>query len=320
MSMAWVGAGHFTGAGTSDTMTAGGRIGTGTAGFHHGEILQGACVHSGSLTPCLVTMPARGIGSTARYSPFPRHALQVRPRWKAKAQRAARLTLEHLGEAASGLLEVEGALQTGIGLGSSTCDVVAAIRAVGAAFDVRLDAQRIAGIAIEAERAADPIMFDNEMVLFAQRRGKMLESYGGWVPPFTVLSLDTDPAGRGVETLSLPPPQYSARELAKLVELIDSLRAAFRWRDAAAVARVATASAQLNQRVLPMRGFADIRGIAERHEALGVQISHSGTLAGILFDDRTPPEGDVIARARADLQSAGLRPLGQFTTGEGERS
>ncbi|SRR5579883_741571 len=64
MSMARVGAGHFTGAGANDTMTAGARIGTGTAGFHHGEILQRACVHSGSLTPCLVTMPARGIGST----------------------------------------------------------------------------------------------------------------------------------------------------------------------------------------------------------------------------------------------------------------
>jgi uncharacterized protein involved in propanediol utilization len=318
--MARLGAGHFTDARAEDTMTVRGRVGTGTAWHHHGEILQGACVHSGSLTPCLITLPVKGIGSAARYSPMPRHALQVRPGWKAKAKRAARLTLDHVGEAASGLLEIEGSLRPGIGLGSSTCDVVAAIRAVCAAFDVRLDAHRVADIAVQAECAADPIMFGDEIVLFAQRQGRVLESLGGWMPPFTVLSVDTDAAGRGVETLSLSPPQYTEAELATLDELIDSVRDAFRRRDVETVARVATASAELNQRFLPLRGFTAIKALAERHQALGVQISHSGTLVGLLFDGRASPDGDAVARARADLKSLGFRPLGQFATGEGGRS
>ncbi|HET9106211.1 MAG TPA: hypothetical protein VFN79_03370, partial [Steroidobacteraceae bacterium] len=86
------------------------------------------------------------------------------------------------------------------------------------------------------------------------------------------------------------------------------------------VARVATASAELNQRFLPLRGFTAIKALAERHQALGVQISHSGTLVGLLFDGRASPDGDAVACARADLKSLGFRPLGQFATGEGGRS
>jgi len=158
-------------------------------------------------------------------------------------------------------------------------------------------------------------MFDGEVVLFAQRQGEVLESFGEWIPSFTVLSLDLDPARGGIETLSLPLPQYTRAELALLESLIDSLREALRRRDAAAVARVASASATLNQRYLPMSRFAELWALAERHGALGVQISHSGTLAGILFDPRDTLDNEVVARASADLPALGLRPLGLLVTG-----
>lgn len=302
-------------------MTTSQQVGTGIAGHHHGEILQGVCTHAGSLVPCLITMPARGIGSRARYTRIPEQHLQVRPTWKAKAEQAARLTLEFLRKPSTGLLEIECSLTTGIGLGSSTSDVVAAIRAVGAAYDVRLDAGRVARIAVEAEQAADPIMFENEVVLFAQRGAKILESFGSWVPYFVVLSVNMDPALGGVETLSLPLPQYTDAELVTLESLIDSAREAFRSRDAGAIARVATASAELNQRFAPMRRFREICALAERHHALGVQISHAGTVAGILFDaEHTSLDNEVLARARAELHSAGVRPLGLFTTGAGNHT
>ena len=89
-------------------------------------------------------------------------------------------------------MEIECSVATGVGLGSSTCDVVAAIRAVCGAYGVELDAGRVAGLAIEAEGAVDPIMFDGEMVLFAQRQGRVLESFGAWAPRYAVLSIDTD--------------------------------------------------------------------------------------------------------------------------------
>jgi uncharacterized protein involved in propanediol utilization len=238
------------------------------------------------------------------------------PAWKGKAGRAARLTLAHIGERLDGRLEIECSVATGIGLGSSTCDVVAAIRAVSSAHGVQLDATRVAQIAIAAEGAADPIMFENEVVLFAQRRGQVLESLGAWTPQYTVLSIDTHPGTAGIDTLSLPLPDYSQAELATLESLIARVRAAFRQRDSATIAAVALQSAELNQRFVPLRRFREICTFAQAHRALGVQISHSGTVAGILFDPQSvAPEGELAAQFAQELRSLGVRTLGHFTTG-----
>jgi uncharacterized protein involved in propanediol utilization len=291
-------------------------LGVGTAGHHHGEILQGALRRTRELIPCLITMPARGVGSTARYFRAPGQPWEVVPAWKGKAERAARLTLAHIGEGLGGRLEIECSVATGIGLGSSTCDVVAAIRAVSSAHGVQLDAAQVARFAIEAEGAADPIMFEDEVVLFAQRRGQVMESFGAWIPQYTVLSIDTDPGTVGIDTLSLPLPDYSNAELARLEGMIDGVRDAFRRRDSAAIAAIASQSAELNQRFVALRKFREICTFAEAHRALGVQISHSGTVAGILFDPQSvAPEGELAAQFAEELRSLGVRTLGQFTTG-----
>jgi uncharacterized protein involved in propanediol utilization len=258
-------------------------------------------------------MPVNGIGSTVRYTSTPRQPLQVRPAWKAKALMAAGLTLKELNEPCEGILEVESALTPGRGLGSSTSDVVATIRAVCATFGVRPDAQFIARLAICAEGAADPLMFDDQMMLFAQRRGEVLEFFEPWMPSFRVLSCDMDPAGGGVDTLSLPPPVYTTAELEQLEALIDSARQAFRTHDAAAIAQIASSSAQLNQRFLPMPPFESIRDVSARHGALGVQISHSGTIAGVLFDSGVDTER--VRCAGAELRALGVKILGQFLSG-----
>jgi uncharacterized protein involved in propanediol utilization len=295
-------------------MTKSLRAGTGTARHHHGEILQGAYPRAGTLIPCLITMPGRGCGSTVRYA-MTQEPLRVLPAWKVKAAEAARLALGHLDRAPLGVLDIDCSVETGIGLGSSTSDVVAAIRAVCAACGVRLAPERVARIAVAAEGAADPIMFEDEVVVFAQRHGEVLESFGGSMPALTVLSLDMDPGRGGIETLSLPFPNYTPAELSVLENLLGAAREAFRVRDAAAIARIATASAKLNQRFVPLRSFDGICALAESHDALGVQISHSGTVAGILFDpERVPLHSDVLVRACADAQALGARPLGRFMT------
>jgi uncharacterized protein involved in propanediol utilization len=253
-------------------------------------------------------------------------AVDVVPAWKKKAARAAGLALAAIGAPTVGRLEIESSVATGVGLGSSTCDVVAAIRAVCNAHGVELDAAQVARLAIEAEGAADPIMFDGEMVLFAQRQGRVLESFGAWTPPYAVLSIDTDPGGRGIDTLGLPVPQYTDADLAGFENMIGRARAAFRQRDAATLAAIATESATLNQRFVPLRHFREILGLAEEFHALGVQISHSGTVAGILFEARRvrsngglshdASAGESLAdEIAARVRSLGLVPRGLFTSG-----
>jgi uncharacterized protein involved in propanediol utilization len=303
----------------------GARAGVGVAAHHHGEIFQGALWCSGESVPCLITMPVRGVGSTARYRSMAfgstafGHALEVVPGWKKKSWRAAELALASIGAPVVGRLEVECSVTTGVGLGSSTCDVVAAIRAVCDAHGAELDAEQVARLAIQAEGAVDPIMFGDEVVLFAQRQGRVLESFGSWVPRYTVLSIDTDAGGAGIDTLGLPLPNYTDAELATFEGLVDRARDGFRRRDPRAIAGVATQSAALNQRFLPMRGFREIGELAGECGALGVQISHSGTVAGVLFDARTVRGDDgAVVQAATRVRELGMQPLGVFRIGDSD--
>ena len=321
-------------------------VGVGTAGHHHGEILQGGLRIGGEVVACLVTMPVGAVGSRVRYVVSDAGAgagskasgadagqkadgvvlasehvmapgLDVVPEWKNKAGRAAELALAAIGAPVGGRLEIECSVATGVGLGSSTCDVVAAIRAVCGAHGVELDAGRVAGLAIEAEGAVDPIMFDGEMVLFAQRHGRVLESFGSWTPRYAVLSIDTDLGGAGIDTLSLRTPQYTDADLAAFENMIGRARQAFRRRDSVTLAAIATESATLNQRFVPMRKFWEIRDVAASYDAFGVQISHSGTVAGILFDARSIGGSDdaLVEDVTARVRSLGVRPRGLFMTG-----
>ncbi len=294
------------------------RPGIGFAGRHHGEILQGAwrapSVHGPTEpVPCLVTMPVPEHGSRVQFVRGPGAALEVEPLWKVKAVRAARLTLDFLGERRSGgRLTVDCPVPPGLGLGSSTSDVVATIRAVCDAHGAPIEPRQLARLAVETERAIDPIMFD-EGVLFAPRQGRVLEHWQGALPEFFVVSVDTDPQRGGIDTLSLAVPRYTAAELAEYDELICRARRAFRARDAQAMAGVATRSAELNQRYLPMRGFADLLALAHHAGCLGLQISHSGTVAGFLFDSAA--RDAVQDRLRPALRALGMRCLGAFRAG-----
>jgi uncharacterized protein involved in propanediol utilization len=137
------------------------------------------------------------------------------------------------------------------------------------------------------------------------------------VPRYTLLSIDTDEGNGGVDTLSLPLPAYSDEELGAFEDMIGRARVAFTRRDLAAIAAVATESAMLNQRFLPLRQFRGIRALADEYRALGVQISHSGTVSGVLFDHarQLASDADLSAQLMARVRSLGLRPLGFFTTG-----
>jgi uncharacterized protein involved in propanediol utilization len=99
--------------------------------------------------------------------------------------------------------------------------------------------------------------------------------------------------------------------------MIGRARGAFQRRDSVTLAAIATESATLNQRFVPMRKFWEIRDLAASYHALGVQISHSGTVAGILFDARSIGGSDdaLVRDVTAGVRSLGVRPRGLFISG-----
>jgi uncharacterized protein involved in propanediol utilization len=149
-------------------------------------------------------------------------------------------------------------------------------------------------------------------VLFAQRRGSLLQDLGGPLPPVRVLGFNTE-GGRGVETLALPPCCYSTWEAEAFQPILGLLQRAVERQDPALLGRVATASAVIMQRHRPKRCLPQFLRLARRAGALGVQVAHSGTVAGFLFD----PGADAarrVARAREGLARLGLRACWEFST------
>jgi uncharacterized protein involved in propanediol utilization len=126
-----------------------------------------------------------------------------------------------------------------------------------------------------------------------------------------VLGFNTE-VDRGVETLSLPPIPYSSWEVEAFRPILGTLRRAVERQDPALLGRVATASTVITQRHRPKRFMPQLLELAAEVRALGVQVAHSGTVAGFLFEPG--PGADArIERARAGLDRLGLRACWEFS-------
>ncbi|HEX7240792.1 MAG TPA: hypothetical protein VF263_11035, partial [Longimicrobiaceae bacterium] len=253
---------------------------------HHGEIVQGVFYSADdTLEHGLVTLPCPLFGTRARFHARPTGPLTVEPSDRSRARAAARMTLDALGYTGwGGALRIEGNVPLRWGCGSSTTDVLSTIFAVADAFDAVLPREWVARIAVAAESASDSLMYGPERaVLFAQRRGCVLQDLGAPLPVVRVLGFNTE-VDRGVETLSLPPCQYSAWEAEAFQPVLGLLRRAVEQQDPALLGRVATASTTIMQRHRPKRFMPELLRLARETGALGVQVAHSGTVAGLLFE------------------------------------
>jgi uncharacterized protein involved in propanediol utilization len=127
-----------------------------------------------------------------------------------------------------------------------------------------------------------------------------------------VLGFNTED-GRGVETLALPPIPYSAWEAEAFRPILGLLRRAVEQQDPVLLGRVATASTVITQRHRPKKAMPELLRLAGEVGALGVQVAHSGTVAGLLF---APGAGaaERIERARVGLHGLGLRESWEFST------
>jgi uncharacterized protein involved in propanediol utilization len=290
-----------------------GRVGTASAPIHHGEIVQGAFTVNGRIQRGLVTLPCRLYHSLAVFASEPGRYVRVRPAWRRKARQAAELAVREaesaIGGSIGGCLEVHSDVPLSRGFGSSTSDVLAAIRAVDDAFGLELSPSTVARLAVQAESASDSLMYDQTAVLFAHRDGALIEDFGVGLPPVHVLGFGT---GKPVDTLTFQPARYTAREIERFDELRVMLRHALATQDTAMMGEVATASTWLNQKHLPMPYLDRLFAVAAEIGAAGVSTAHSGNIGGLLF---APDEADLerrVATAQKLLRGIGYRDQWRF--------
>ncbi len=176
------------------------------------------------------------------------------------------------------------------GMGSSTADIVAAARSVADAFDRSLSSDDLATLAGALE-PSDGTMYRG--VVATRRRGPLLLSWP-WSPSFWIVVLiprDT------AETLSTAVASIS--DAAFYESALESLTVAARRHDSAAFASVGATSALLLRTASPNPWTATLPPFALEVAALGWNIAHTGTVAGLLFPQTTSGKEAAIAAASA---------------------
>jgi uncharacterized protein involved in propanediol utilization len=275
---------------------------------HHGEILQGVFRGDSGLHRALVSLPFPRCMAIARVSLSTGSAMTVIPAHKQKALSAAEMLCRDLEYRGPGLqITIRSNIPEGAGLGSSTADVVAALRAVAQFLGCDLKATAAFRFAVAAEKASDGTMFGRRARLVCQREGIVLERFARALPPFSLLSVNVAP-DEPVDTLALAPAWYCDDEIDELADLRNQVRRAVRTGDARLLGHVATRSMDLNQRRLPQPHFSQIRQIAHALRAYGVQVAHSGRMVGIMLAPDAAPSGRRIVSAQHDLIDLNLVP------------
>lgn len=288
--------------------------GRGAATGHHGELVQGQfTTETGQTQRGLLTLPCPMAASRAVYEAVTGEGLSIEPYTCRKALVAAESVLERLDRQDwGGCITLKTNIPEGLGMGSSCADVLAAMRAVVDAFEADLSHLDLAKMAVQAETASDPLMI-RDAVLFAHRDGEIIEAFGPQLPPMLIVSVNTDP-GAVVDTIDFEPANYTPAMISDFDALRDRLRWGIQNRNLSVVAEAATRSAYINQAFLPKPRFEELHDIARRLGALGVQVAHSGTVAGLIFDVMADIAADPALIA-AHLEAEGFAPSATFTVG-----
>src|SRR5690606_32701267 len=200
-----------------------------------------------------------------------------------KSATAARLFLEHFGlTLPPGHWDAHSDLRVGVGMASSTADIVATLRCLFRLFALPYDTDVVLGILMAIERA-DSVFLD-EFALYLSGRHRVIRRLGTDIGFHTAYITEPGTVDTAAVTDRLL--EHYRRHGEEYERCLTDLLKGFASGDPAAVARAATASAALSQSVLPKATFDSMLAHRERFGADGIFVAHTGCLIGYLFPTR----------------------------------
>ncbi len=217
-----------------------------------------------------------------------------------KAAHSARLFLAEYGlSLPPGRWTSHTELDVGVGMASSTADIVATLRCLFRVFGLPYDPAVVIAILAEIERA-DSVFLD-EFALYLSDRHRVVERLGTAIGFHTCFVVEPG----AVDTCAVTPMllEHYDRRAAAYLACREALLAAFCAGDARGVALAAGTSAALSQKVLPKQTYDAVAAHRAEFGADGTFVAHTGRVIGYLFTTR-------LARGRMDELSAFFRDLG----------
>lgn len=261
---------------------------------HFGELVQGRLGPEGPVA--LVTLGCPALVSRARFRPG--GPLEITGAETGKVRRAVEALIARHAPGTGGRLDLDRPTPPGAGAGSSTADILGALRAVAAAIGTVLTPDEEAQLCLAAEGAVDPLMHGSD-VIFASRRAEVVEVLAP-LPRLVVVGGFAGP-GRATDPADADFPDMTAA--------FEMLRAAAGAGDAAGIAAAARISARANQARNPNPAWETVLALGAAHGALGPVVSHTGSAIGLIL-----PEGTGTAALAAGLAALGLDGVIAFAT------
>ena len=266
-----------------------------------GELVQGVLPETGDF---LINCPIE-LFSSVRAALRPQPVISVRNRGDyEKCKLAARRTLDYFGLQHLGArLEVTSAIPRGKGLASSTSEIAATARAIAEACGESLPHSVMSSIAVSIE-SSDGVYLEG-VTQYWHLSGRTISNFGA--PPLLhILIVD---CGGEIITADFDRELFRANARCheqRMRAILRLLKEGFRRGDGRRIARAATESARLNQKVHFKECFEDLGRVAEEAGAFGVNCAHSGTVLGVLFDPTITMAESLLSRVES---FAGARSL-----------
>jgi uncharacterized protein involved in propanediol utilization len=164
----------------------------------------------------------------------------------------------------------------GKGLGSSSVDVASALLAIKHYRDLDVSNATLFQIMCRVERS--DFLFQPELIIATNPVAGSF-SVAGPAPQCVLLAWDTAP-GEHVDTEAVRHLDLARRRFSHEYKELCSLMLI---NDPAAVFHASTRSAELNDRLVPKKGFSLAKRLADEFHALGIIGAHTGTYLGIVF-------------------------------------
>lgn len=242
-----------------------------------GELIQGTISGKDLLVTCPINIYSKVFLSKSKCSFF--------DNINEKALLAITRTLEYLKiDDTNYKINLESDLLQGKGMASSSADISSVVKAVGLINGVNLTAEEIAEIAIKIE-PTDGVFFDG-IVAFDHRKGEKLKFIGKALP----ISIGIFDFGGSVDTINfnkrIDLEILNSNKEKYVKEAYSKLLQGFKTKDLRMIGEATTISALANQEILYKENLEKIIDIVKKNEGLGVNIAHSGTLVGVLFDSQ----------------------------------
>jgi uncharacterized protein involved in propanediol utilization len=181
----------------------------------------------------------------------------------------------------------------GKGLGSSTADMLAALRALQEVFGFPLNEQFISRT-FAAVEPHDALHY-NASTAYNHRKGRLIHDFN-YVPAYTIVAVDN---GGVVDTLAYNQDLRFRSDITRRYdELFRRLQEAFKAHDDATIAMCATESARLHAQVQGSEFLETALAFRNDMSCLGVVATHSGTCAGFLFPSSDPQIEEAVKQIR----------------------